>query len=165
METGIGLSDSTADNCEVGRLPMSDEELGVLERNRRLARRVMVPIMVVLGACGFMGGIWAMGTDTLAIGIGLTFSALIMLGLAWAYYTSARKPIARPEKFFVSGIVTEKKKTGSVVTWVYYRIELNNKRYGCYLSEAEFNRVKVGDRVRCERLVESSVDADRVVIL
>jgi hypothetical protein len=142
---------------------MSDEELRLLERNRLMTRRILVPMMAVLGACGFLGGIWAITTDDIAIGIGLTFSAIVMLGFAGFYIIDTRKPAERPEKFFVTGIVTKMKKTGSVVTNVYYSIELNDSQYKCFTSEEDFKKIKVGDAVMCERLEENSLIADRIV--
>lgn len=163
MDTGSGPQPTHHPAYEVGRLPMSDEELRIMERNRRLTRRIMVPLMGLMGACGVAGGIWAISTDTLAIGIGLSFSALTMLGFAWFYAVDTKRPVERPEKFFVTGTVTRMKKSGSVLTRIYYSVELNENRYMCYLTEEEFKRIKVGDVVRCERLVETSVYADRVV--
>lgn len=148
-----------------GRLPMTEEELRIMERNRRLTRRIMVPMMTVLGGCGLFGGIFAIFTDKSAVGIGLTFSAVTMLGFAWYYFTDTKKQVELPEKFFVSGVITQKRQRGSVFTQVYYEINLNRSKYVCYVSQKDFKRLKVGDKVQCERLVESSVFADRVVVL
>lgn len=146
-----------------GRLPMSDEELRLLERNRRMTRTILVPLMVALGACGILGGIWAITTDDLVVGIGLASSATVMLGFAVFFALDTKKPVERPEKFFVTGIVTHMKKTGSVITRVYYIVELNDNQYKCYTTEETFRKIKVGDAVMCERLEESSVFADRIV--
>lgn len=143
---------------------MTEEELRIMERNRRLTRRIMVPMMTVLGGCGLVGGIFAILTDMSAVGIGLTFSAVTMLGFATFYFYDSKKPVERPEKFFITGVITRKKKSGDF-TRRYYSIELNGDRHRCYLTEAEFGKVKVGDHVQCERLVETSVFADRVVVL
>lgn len=147
----------------VGRLPMSDEELRLLERNRLMTRRILVPLMALLGTCGFLGGIWAITTEDIAVGIGLTFSALVMLAFAVFFAVDTRKPVERPEKFFVTGTVTKMKKTGSVITNVYYSIELNDGQHKCFTTEQDFKKIKVGDAVMCERLEENSVFADRVV--
>lgn len=143
---------------------MTDEELRIMERNRRLTRRIMVPLMSLMGACGVAGGILSMAEDTSVVSIGLAFSGLVMSGFAWYYYSDSKKPVERPEKFFVSGVVTKRSKSGDF-TRRYYSIELSGGRYKCYITEAEFNNLQVGDRVQCERLVETSVFADRVVLL
>ena len=148
-----------------GRLPMTDEELRIMERNRRLTRRIMVPMMTVLGICGVVGGIFAILTEKSVVGIGLTFSAITMLGFALFYFSDTRKPVELPEKFFVTGVITGKRKRGSAFTSVYYEINLNRGTYTCYVGEEDFKRLKAGDKVQCERLVENSVFADRVVVL
>ncbi len=158
------MSESTApESFQVGRLPMTEEELRILERNRRMTRRIMVPLMWAFGALGLGGGVWAIFTDALAVGIGLTFASITMLGFAWFFTMDTKKPVERPEKFFTTGTITGMKKTGSVFTQVYYRIELNDNRYRCFVSEPDFRRIKVGDVVTCERLEENSLFADRVV--
>jgi hypothetical protein len=149
---------------ETGRLPMTDEELRIMERNRRLTRRIMVPLMGIMGASGVAGGVFYMAEGWLAVNIGLVISGLIMSGFAWFYYSDSKRPVERPEKFFVTGVITRKRKSGDF-TRRYYSIELNGDRYKCFIDEAEFDRLKVGDRVQCERLLETSVFADRVVVL
>ena len=98
---------------EEGRLPMSEDELVVMERNRRLTRRVMVPMMALLGTSGLAGGVFVWTTGVLAVGIGLAASSIIMLGFAAYYLKDTKQSVERPEKFFVSGVVTGKRKTGS----------------------------------------------------
>ncbi len=151
---------------EEGRLPMTEEELRMMERNRRLTRRVMVPMMGLMGTSGLAGGFWAISTETIAVGIGLTFSALIMLGFAGFYFADTRKPIERREKFFVTGVITGKKKRGSEFTSVYYELILNGGNYRCFVyNKKDFEKVKLGDIVQCERLEENSVYADRVTVM
>lgn len=144
---------------------MSEDELRLLAKNRRLTRRIMVPMMGLLGGGGLAGGIWTGVTDYLTVGLGLTFSSVIMLGFAAYYFFNTKEPVELPEKFFVTGVITDKKQTGSGFTQRYYRIELNKDRYACYLTKTDFDRVKVGDFVRCERLLEDSVYADRIVVM
>lgn len=165
MDPTSGSALSNAHPFETGCLSMSDEELSVLERNRRLTRRIMVPLMSLMGTCGLAGGIFAIATDTVAIGIGLTVSALSMLGFAIFYAVDTRKPVVRPEKFFVTGVITRKRKRGGAFTYVYYELKLSDDRYTCFVSKKDFERLKQGDVVQCERLEESSVFADRVVVL
>lgn len=144
---------------------MSDEELRVMERNRRLTRHIMVPLMLLLGGSGVVGGIFAITQEVSEVGIGLTSSALIMLLLGWFYARDTRKPIERPEKFFVSGVITDKRKTGSAFTTTYHEIKLNGGKYTCFINEKDFKKLKPGDVVQCERLEENSLHADRVVLL
>lgn len=157
-------SDRPDNTYEAGRLPMTDEELRIMEKNRRFTRRIGVPLMILMGGCGLLGGIWAIATDASAVGIGLAFSSMIMLGLGGYYFRETRTPVERPEKFFVTGVITKKKMSGDF-TRRYYHIELNNNRYKCFLYAEEFKKLNVGDVVQCERLIETSVYADRVVIL
>lgn len=150
---------------EEGRLPMSEEDLRILERNRRLTQRIMVPLMGLMGTSGIVGGFWAISTQTLAVGIGLTFSSLIMLGFAGFYYADTRKPIERREKFFVTGVITSIKRRGSEFTKVYYELILNDGNYRCFIYKEDIEKVKPGDIVQCERLEENSVYADRVTVM
>ena len=150
---------------EEGRLPMSEDELVAMERNHRLTRRVMVPMMALLGTSGLAGGVFVWTTGVLAVGIGLAASSVIMLGFAAYYLKDTKQSVERPEKFFVSGVVTGKRKTGSAFTQVYYQVTLSGGRHVCYLREADYNKINPGDLIQCERLLETSVDADRVVVL
>lgn len=144
---------------------MTEEELRLMERNRRLTRRIMVPMMGMMGTSGLAGGFWAISTETLAVGIGLAFSSLIMLGFAWFYFSDTRKPVERREKFFVTGVITGKKRRGSEFTKVYYELVLNGGKYVCFVYKEEADKVRLGDIVQCERLEENSVYADRVTVM
>jgi hypothetical protein len=125
----------------------------------------MVPLMVLMGASGLVGGIWAITTDTLAIGIGLMSSSVTMLGFAWFYATDTKKPVVRPEKYFVTGVITSKRKRGSGFTNVYYEINLNDGKYTCFVPKKDFERIKPGDIVQCERMEKTSVDVERVTVV
>jgi hypothetical protein len=159
-----GSQDSHPYPYNEGRLPMSEEELRTVEKNRRLMRRLAAPMMGLLGALGLAGGIWAFTTDTILVGSGIVSSSLIMLGFAWYYVSETRKPLDRPEKFFVTGVITGKRKIGNAFTTVYYELTLNGGKYRCFISEKDFDRLNPGDIVQCERLDENSVDADRVTV-
>jgi hypothetical protein len=150
---------------ETGRLPMSEEELSIMDRNRRLTRRIMVPLMGLMGICGLAGGVYAMAIETMAIGFGLTFASLTMLGFTLFYIADTKKPVSRPEKFFVTGVVSSKRKRGSPFTNIYYELNLNGDKYRCFISKKDFERLKTGDIVQCERLEETSVYADRVIVI
>lgn len=150
------------DPYQEGRLPMSDAELKLVERNRMLTRNVMVPIMSVIGLLGLIGGLWIVTAEASIVGIGLTTSALAMIGLAVFYYLNTQKPIVRLEKFFVTGIVTDHRKTGGLLTNIYYRVKLNDGRYTGFITKEDFRKCQRGDIIRCERLDETSVNVHRV---
>jgi hypothetical protein len=88
-----------------------------------------------------------------------------MLGFAWFYATDTKRPVERPEKFFVTGVITSKRKINSDFPYVYYEIKLNSGKYKCYVSKLDFERLKPGNVVQCERLNENSMYADRVLVV
>lgn len=141
---------------------MTDEELKLVERNRKLTRNVTAPIMSVVGILGLVGGIWVLSTETSIIGIGLTSSAIVMISLAVYFFISSRKPVVRVDKFYVTGIVTDRKQTGSILTHVYYQVKLNEDKYTGYVTKQDFKKCQPGDIIRCERLDETSVDVYKV---
>jgi len=150
------------DPYQEGRLPMTDLELKLVERNRKLTLNIMVPIMAVIGVLGLAGGLWIISTERSYVSIGLTSSAVVMLALAAFYYVNSRKPVVRLDKFYVTGIVTEHRKTGGLLSNVYYRVKLNNGKYTGFITKEDFKKCQKGDIIRCERLAETSVDVHKV---
>jgi hypothetical protein len=147
---------------ETGRLPMTQEEAKLAERNRRLTRRVLVPMLGATALMAAAGSAYAFSISSWAPAVGMLLGTIAAGGLAIGYWFSAEPTKGNPEKFFIKGIITDKRKSGSGFTRVSYYIELSDEK-AVYLRKDLYASCRHGDIVRCDRLTENSVYADSLV--
>jgi hypothetical protein len=149
---------------ETGRLPMTLEEAKLAERNRRLTRRVLVPMLGATTLMAAAGSAYAFSISSWAPAVGMLLGTIAAGGLAIGYWLSAENKKGSPEKFYIKGIITDKRRSGSWFTRVSYYVELSEEKT-VYLWKDIYASCRHGDIVLCDRLTEDSVYADSLVKL
>jgi hypothetical protein len=141
---------------------MTPEEAKLFERNCRLTRRVLVPMLGAMAITAAAGSVYSLITGYWVPGVGMLLGTIASAGIAIGYWFGAAPGEGAPEKFFIKGIITGMRRSGSGFTWVNYDIELSNRKR-VFLSKSLYASCRHGDIVRCDRLNETSVYADSLV--
>jgi hypothetical protein len=152
------------DHFETGRLPMTPEEAKLFERNRRLTRRVLVPMLGATALMAAAGSAYSLINGSWVPGVGMLLGTIAAAGMAIGYWFGAAPGKGAPEKFYMKGIITDKRRSGSWFTRVSYYVELSEEKT-VYLWKDLYASCRHGDIVRCDRLTEDSVYADSLVKL
>lgn len=131
-------------------VPMSEEDLKVVQKNDRFTRKITAPVFYFYSACAVIGGVYAIisGHWPMAIGMFLCTIALVSFSIyLLSYY---RELLEQKEKTVITGIITDKEKYSRKYETVYC-LKISEQQE-VVVDERQYKEFRLGDIVRYETI-------------